>query len=465
MSARRLSAVLAFGLLAATLGFAQEPPKVNPEPAASPAADAAKAAVVAFESPIAGETVKGKITVRVSKNTPGGYVAFRIGPGAEAMSFARAVVSPYEMEWDTSVQGEGTYTIEAIPYDGKGPGEPASVTVSVQNKVEGAIPAGGVSLEVSYLGEKAFSDTVLGSASLRGLGSDETLPDPISALAGRLAATISYVVLTGTTKTSPALVRSSLRQGQLASPDGRTTDISDRAAYATMELQADGLVSPPSPGSLRIGLSEISLALPTGPVTDGQTWESPMYVVPDLTQRNAVYVTGQHKFDGLWWMRDQQTYRITSTYKLPDVSVGAGAITIQPIIPAGTPTTAPPTTAKPTAPPATGVGGTFDPYYTGGEDQTPGSPAGAPPTPGAPPPAPAPTQTQIAWFARLASVTGTRVTWIDPQLHRVVKTEDHLTGQVIFSSRGEVLPGATAAVTRFPINLRYELRLTYQLAR
>ncbi|CAG0999392.1 partial Chitodextrinase, partial [Planctomycetaceae bacterium] len=86
-------------------------------------------------SPTSASTLKGKVSVAVaaSDNVGVAKVDLRIN-GA---SFATATTAPFSFQWDTTTIPDGTYTLEAVAYDGAGNmGQSGNVAVKVVNTVD-----------------------------------------------------------------------------------------------------------------------------------------------------------------------------------------------------------------------------------------------------------------------------------------------------------------------------------------
>jgi|GEM_PF-4983813 len=381
-----------------------------------------------FVSPAPGAVLRGIANVKIEGLDKDGFVVFKIND-----EFAYATVYPYKMLWDTQGAQDGVHIIRATAYsmNGRVMGV-TSLTVNVKNRI--ASPAGvGVSLEIRPNQETAVTREIEAISSVAGLGGDTTLPEELLALQSQLFARIGQSIV-ASAPGGLVDIRSTIRQGAI-STDKKELPFKEKGYYGIYTLNRSGLAIPPSPGSRRprIGLTEISLEVPTGKVREGTSWVAPMRVVAELVQRSSLLVTGTHTFEGLWWMQERKCARITSSYEISSVALTGAAAEdagissvesegmglLQPDFPNITPT-------QP---------GFAD--LLGGDALLPGGPESAP-LPVA----------QTGELTQLSGLSGVRTTWIDIEKGIVVRIEDDISGTFVFAGAG-----GEGLIQRLPYNL------------
>jgi hypothetical protein len=440
--------------------------------AAAPAGGGAPAATqLGFATPETGATVRGMARIAVRKSDPGGYVAFRIDD-----RFAHATVAPFEMRWDTSTTRDGEHTVQADAYDDSGAHEgTSSIRVKVANQVP-LTDKEGVKLTVRFRQNEVVDRQVTGSGELGELALDETLPPGLEELAARLTASMSEIVLDAFYKGSRSLLRHRIRKGGLLIGASQR-ELSEMGKYATVEVSRNGLALPilSSPDRPRIPLGEISFALADFPVKEGDTWRSPLGVIPDLLKRQIVFVRAEHTFNGVWYFQGRECAKITSKYTLPDIELPlSGAF----LSARATPTWQIEFTqgAAVSGYPAPGVapGGAGSGALSGLDyrEQWRAQRRMAlealrqqrrlRPTrsrlrelylqqlglaqPGAAGTATAPAAPQVVQSAKLTDLGGTRTTWLAVESGKILRTEDEIRGRLSFSFGSEAAPSGAGAV-------------------
>ncbi|NIM04832.1 MAG: hypothetical protein GTO55_02675 [Armatimonadetes bacterium] len=404
------------------------------------------------------KALRGVVDVRAEGVELGGYAVFRIDG-----EFAYATFVPYTMRWDTAGLEDGEHEIHVAAYgaDRQLTGY-GSKRVRVRNRILGAVPAEGISLQLRTRKGETIVRNVEGKAEVTGLDPQLTLPASLQGISGRLYARMSQSILSIDDTDNSANLRTSVRLGML-STNGIEKELEEKGHYGIASLMTNGLELPPPPGSTRprIGLGEVSLAVPVGLVQEGMTWTSPMRVIPTLAQRNSVQVEGSHTFDGVWWMKGRRCARISSIYDIDEVYLSAARPA--PVALAVFPGYVSQFTFMPGGgtPPGVGkVGGKQDPQRSArrGQSGTRRSGRSARPRGGAtgggrtlragrttasrrtritrPSTLKVPTGTlkrlaRSPITARLTGVSGDRTTWIDIDKGIVVRVEDHIAGTLV----------------------------------
>lgn len=387
---------------------------------------------VKFISPKPGATVRGMVDAKVAGVESGGYVIYQIDG-----QFVYSVGTPFKLRWDTEGAEDGGHTITATAYtENRRRTGTTSVTVNVKNRIHNAIPSGGITLRVIPRRDQTIIRNVDAIAEVNGLDIREALPAGMQGVDGRLAARFSQSVMDINPATYSGNLRTSVRYGTL-STGSKEIDIQETGRYGVATLQPTGLAEPPEAGSRRprVSLGEISLALPSGRIVEGASWESPMFVVAELVKRNTLKVTGTHTFEGVWWLKGRKCARIYSTYDVGDImlvgknpedqviaSADAGGYRLGLTQGMGP--------GMMSMPGMMGQQGTMaNPAMrqnmqgrTGTNMLRPGTQA---------------TQTATKVTARLSGLSGTRTTWIDIERGVVVKTEDYIVGTLVLAGLGD----------------------------
>ena len=352
------------------------PPPPAPVQAAAPSNAPAKPpeapaqpSPVGIISPAEGAVVRGITKITVSKDAPGGYVAFFVD-GA----FGKATVAPYEMDWDTQPGGDGPHTIAVTGYGAGGGVEGATeIRVEARNAISPkTLPQEGVTLRYRFKPEEKwdYQIKVVAQAGAKG-----EVPAPIlAAQGGSLEAVVAQRVeevketiwregsapsgpgaarpLAGTpgkaavpvarrgagTKApagSPpkpetvATIISRVRTGRLDAPGaGGTLPLIGQAARSLRSLK--GLVTTVSaPDERPIALGNLSIGFPEQPVKSGDKWTAPMTILPLLRSDAVARVMAEHKVDGLQWEQGVETIRIISTFKVAYLPLRAVGMTMQ----------------------------------------------------------------------------------------------------------------------------------------
>jgi len=296
-----------------TKASANPAPKAPAKPIAGP--EAALPALpepgegIEIVSPESGSKLRGVATVRVAWNDATGYVIYRVDG-----QFAYATSSPYEMRWDTSTTIDDEHVLTADAYDSSGLYQGTS---SIKVMVENAIPTPpeGMLLQVRFKEDAVLTRRVQARSEIGALTSDQTLPPGFDVLAGELKCDLTQSVMDTFYEGNSALIRNRVREGYVA-VGGARRNLPEMGQYAMVQTSRNGLTVPASAAvtRARIGLGEISLALPDTPVFPGDQWESPLGAVFDIYTRRVVFVQAQHTFEGLRWFRGRECAVITSSY-------------------------------------------------------------------------------------------------------------------------------------------------------
>jgi hypothetical protein len=296
---------------------AKPAPKALAPPAApAPAQPAAPSAGIEINAPESGARLRGVVPVRVSWDEPAGYVIFRVDG-----EFAYASASPFEMRWDTSTASDGEHVITADAYDSNADYQgTSSIKVVVENTIP--TPPEGVLLQVRFRENDILTRRYQAKSELSALTASQALPAGFDVLAGDMDAELSQSVMDTFYEGNSSLVRNRLREGDVI-VSGVQRQLPEVGQYAMVQISRNGLAVPATAAVSRprLGLGEISLALPDYPVFPGDEWESPLGLVSDLYTRRAVFVQAQHTFEGLRWFRGRQCAVITSSYSLPSVTL------------------------------------------------------------------------------------------------------------------------------------------------
>jgi len=277
-------------------------------------------------APDSNAKLRGVAAVQAQWPDSSGYVIFRVDG-----QFAYATTEPYRMRWDTSTSSDGSHVIRADAYDEAGEfAGSSSVKVQVENVIP--TPEDGVLLTVRFSEAEVLERVITARGEVSALRADQVMPEGFEVLSGELRAEVTQNVLDTSYEGVSALIRSRLRSSSLVA-HGSKRPVPEVGQYAMIQVSRNGLTIPVASGTSRprIGLGEISLALADYPVAPGDTWESPLGVVCDLYSRRAIYVQGEHTFEGLRWFRGRECAVITSTYTVPSVPLlerAAGATAV-----------------------------------------------------------------------------------------------------------------------------------------
>jgi len=396
---------------------AAPPPLPQPRPAAAPASP------LKIVVPGVDKSLRGVVDITTQGLDSDGYVVFRIDG-----EFAYATASPFKMRWDTAGAEDGDHLVEASGFSGdKQLVGRASAQLRVQNRILGALPSEGIALQARAREGQTIVRNVEATAEVAGLDGGNSLPANLRGLNGQLYARFSQSVVEVNPADNSANLRTSVRLGIL-SAGGNEAQIQEEGRYGMVSLMPSGLEMPPPPDSKRprVGLGELSLALPAGRLHEGMTWTSPMRVIAELVQRRSIQVQGTHTFEGIWWMKGRKCARISSSYEIGDIVLAGAAA--QEVSSALDSDFALELTAVPAAwMGRAGRGGGRPPTGTAGRNlpaasrtRTAGQPAAA-----------APARSRVA--ARLTGLTGNRASWIDIERGMAVRTEDHITGTLVIA--------------------------------
>ncbi len=260
-------------------------------------------------TPESGSRVRGVVRVKADWDDPSGYLIYRVDG-----EFVYASSSPYEMRWDSSTITDGEHVITADAYDSDGVYHgTSSVKVVVENTIP--TPPEGVLLQVRFTDEDHFVRRFQARSEIGALTSQQALPQGFEVLSGHMKCELTQSVMDAFYEGNSALVRNRLRQGEIAVGGARRT-LPEVGRYAMVQISRNGLAVPAAAAVSRprLGLGEISLALPDVPVFPGDQWESPLGAVFDIYTRQAVFVQATHTFEGLRWFRGHECALITSTY-------------------------------------------------------------------------------------------------------------------------------------------------------
>jgi len=127
----------------------------------------ATAPKASITSPTSASTVKGKASVAVaaSDNVSVAKVDLRIN-GAP---FATTTTAPFSFLWDTTTTPDGTYTLEAVAYDGAGNmGQSSGVAVKVANAVDTIAPT--VAITSPAIGATVGTSAIISIAASDNVG-------------------------------------------------------------------------------------------------------------------------------------------------------------------------------------------------------------------------------------------------------------------------------------------------------
>ncbi len=409
----------------------------KPAPKAEPAMPALPQPAEGIEitSPESGAKLRGIATVRVGWKDPTGYVIYRVDG-----QFAYATTRPYEMRWDSSTTTDDEHVLTADAYDSSGVYQGTS---SVKVVVENAIPTPpeGVLLQVRFKEDDLFTRRFEGKSEIGALSSNQMLPAGFDVLGGDLRCDLTQSVMDTFYEGSSALVRNRVREGSIT-VGGVRTNLPETGQYAMVQISRNGLTVPATAAVTRprIGLGEVSLALPDIPVFPGDQWESPVGAVCDVYTRRVVFVQAQHTFEGLRWFRGRECAVITSSYSLAALPLYGAA-------------------AQQTASAAGEIGPRLRTELTGMRAERGGARAARRQTTGSTarasaPGAAAPGQGTRARgaaaltlaIARLTDVKGTRRTYLTTVSGRVLHTEDTVMGKVEFRAGGQQASARGASV-------------------
>ena len=284
-------------------------PAVKAEPAMPALPEPAEG--IEIVSPESGSKLRGIATVRVGWNDSTGYVIYRVDG-----QFAYATTSPYEMRWDSSATTDDEHVLTADAYDSSGAYQGTS---SIKVVVENAIPTPpeGVLLQVKFKEDDLFTRRFQGRSEIGALSATQMLPPGFDVLGGDLRCDLTQSVMDTFYEGNSTLVRNRVREGSIT-VGGTRANLPETGQYAMVQISRNGLTVPATAAVTRprIGLGEVSLALPDIPVFPGDQWESPIGVVFDVYTRRVVFVQGQHTFEGLRWFRGRECAVVTSSYSV-----------------------------------------------------------------------------------------------------------------------------------------------------
>jgi len=403
-------------------------PEVAP---ARPAAESTGG--VEILSPKTDAKVRGVVTVRASWPQPGGYVLFRADD-----KFLYSTASPFIMRWDTSGMEDGPHVLSIDAFNSRAQFQgSSSIRIEVKNTVEA--PSGGVLLAVRFGEEDVLDRTVNARGELATPGTNEVLPAGYDVLAATMRADLSQTVMDPFYQGTSVLLRNRVKDGWLTVGATRSS-LPEIGQYAMVQVSRNGLTVPrvTAVRTTRIPVGEISLALPDYPVLVGDTWQSPIGVLPDLFSKRTVYTQGQHTFEGLRWYSDQECAVITSTYSIPQLMLFGAPATA-----AAAPDYTVSLTQGMMGDEGMGMGRRMRAGNMGGPGaaRRPGAAAqpGAARQPGAP---------QGLQSARLVELQGNRVTYLARHSGYIIHTEDKILGRVEFKAAG-----ATAAAPSYTLSL------------
>ncbi|UCC67585.1 MAG: hypothetical protein JSV79_10740 [Armatimonadota bacterium] len=269
---------------------------------------------VEIVAPESGAKLRGLARVQVEWPNPLGYAVFRVDG-----RFAYATTPPYEMRWDTSTAPDGRHVVTVDGYDSTARyAGSSSISVIVENSIP--TPPEGVLLAVRFDERDQLNRRISARGELEALRADEALPEGFAVLSAELRCDLTQSVLDTFYEGTSTLIRNRVRTGSLLI-EGTRQPIPEAGRYAIVQVSPNGLSLPESVGGTRprIGLGEISLSLADYPVLPGDTWQKPMGVVCDLYTRRAVFVQGNHTFEGLRWFRGRECAVITSSYTLAEL--------------------------------------------------------------------------------------------------------------------------------------------------
>jgi hypothetical protein len=286
----------------------------KPIPNLPPAPENAPSAGVEIVSPQSEAKLRGVAVITANSPNASGYIVYRVDG-----EFAYATTVPFTMRWDTSTTSDGSHVVRADAYDSSGKFTGSnSIKVIVENAIP--TPESGVLLSVKFGAHDVLSRQVTGHGELAALQADQLLPEGFDALSGDFKGELNQTVLDASYEGVSALVRDRLRSASLTT-EGARQSIPEIGQYAMVQVSRNGLTIPASTATTRqrIGMGEISFALADYPVMPGDTWQSPLGVVPELYKRQAIFVQATHKFEGLRWFRGRECAVITSTYQIPEI--------------------------------------------------------------------------------------------------------------------------------------------------
>jgi len=293
---------------AAKRGAAKPIPNLPPPPENAPTGG------VEIVSPESDAKLRGVAAITANSPNASGYIVFRVDG-----EFAYATTVPFRMRWDTSTTNDGSHVVRVDAYDSSGNSTGSnSIKVVVENAIP--TPESGVLLTVKFGERDVLSRQVTGHGELAALQADQVLPEGFDALSADFKGELNQTVLDASYEGVTALVRDRLRSASLTA-EGVRRPVTEVGQYAMVQVSRNGLTVPASTATTRprIGLGEISFALADYPVMPGDTWQSPLGVVPELYKREAIFVQATHKFEGLRWFKGKECAVITSTYQIPEV--------------------------------------------------------------------------------------------------------------------------------------------------
>ncbi len=305
-------------------------PKAAPAaPKAAPATPSQPPAAVSpngveIAAPASDAKVRGIVSVQAACPASSAYVLFRVDD-----KFIYATASPYKVRWDTSTMEDGPHVLSVDSFDAKGKFEgSSSVRITVKNAIDA--PSGGLLLSVRFGAEDMLQRSISAHGELASPGPGETAPPGCESLSGNLSAVLSQTVMDPFYQGTSILLRNRLKDGSITSRANVRTALAEIGQYAMVQVSRNGLTLPQltSLRTTRIAPGELSLALPDYPVLVGDTWQSPIAVMPVLNAKKAVYVQAQHTFEGLRWYSNRECAVITSTYTLPRIGVTGPAFAL-----------------------------------------------------------------------------------------------------------------------------------------
>ncbi|HAZ64509.1 MAG TPA: hypothetical protein DCZ72_12995, partial [Armatimonadetes bacterium] len=283
-----------------------------------------QAQTVEFVSP-ASDIVRGTVPIQVDLGTitPGSYVMFYLGAADQPLAFQLSTLADrdglYTFTWDTQQQdapvADGEYQVLAVAYSA---GDQAigqgSRTLEVQNTVPTSqLPAEGILLRHNLTPGRLFN--YQGRSESVDVSSEDDSAEPGIFRTSSAASWRQLFIRREPGGT--AQVRNTVTSFRELTPEGlKSSPLDLERRFLTFGLTPQGDVIPRKAYSdIDFPYGELSLELPTDPVSPGDTWRSRMRILYEPGRSKTSEVIGRHTFKGVQWFNGERCAIIETTFE------------------------------------------------------------------------------------------------------------------------------------------------------
>ena len=280
---------------------------------------------VSFVSPQNGATVRGVVNLQATKPSPNdGWVSYKIGPAGKEAQYLAAIIRPFAFAWDTRGRGkdgakafpDGDYVVTATAFDPSGNqvGE-TSVTVAVANEIKPLDLGGPVELRCSYTKAEKLTFKAEGRLNITLPQKEkERLYIPLN-MDVLVKAEWEEVVLSPTSGDSPAVVDKVISTAFVQVTGSEGNNLPGAGKRFRLKVWPNGFIDVYKEKDDHFPLGEYFVKLPARKVSQGDTWQADLAVLPLPVAVSRRVLQTRMTLDGFEYVVGQRCARIATSFK------------------------------------------------------------------------------------------------------------------------------------------------------